>query len=89
VQHIIVMQSRNKADRILLLPSHLLRTLSSLYNHQCWFSRYSGWRSSVVPKLVWAVTEIKVAIMSHNHQYFAVISHLTEQHCGFCSALPP
>jgi len=43
----------------------------------------------VVPKLVRAVTQIKVAIMSYYPQYFAVIVHNTEQHCGFGSALPP
>ena len=35
-----------------------------------------------------AVTQIKVAIMSYYPQYFAVITHNTEQHCGFGSALP-
>jgi len=44
---------------------------------------------TVVPKLVRAVTQIKVAIMSYYPQYFAVIAHNTEQHCGFGSALPP
>jgi len=43
----------------------------------------------VVPKLVRAVTQIKVAIMSYYAQYFAVIAHNTEQHRGFGSALPP
>jgi len=27
--------------------------------------------------------------MSYYPQYFAVIAHNTEQHCGFGSALPP
>jgi len=27
--------------------------------------------------------------MSYYPQYFAVITHNTEQHCGFGSALPP
>ena len=44
---------------------------------------------TVVPKLVRAVTQIKVTIMSYYPQYFAVIAHNTEQHCGFGSALPP
>jgi len=43
----------------------------------------------VVPKLVRDVTQIKVAIMSHYPQYFAVIAHNTEQHCGFGSVLLP
>jgi len=45
-----------------------------------------GSSNAVVPKLVRAVTENKVAIMSYYPQYFAVIAHNTEQHCGF--ALP-
>jgi len=44
----------------------------------------------VVPKLLPAVTQIKVAIMflllSSNS---AMIAHNTEQHCGFGSVLPP
>jgi len=44
---------------------------------------------SVVPKLVPTVTQIKVVIMSYYPQYFAVIAHNTEQHCGFGSVLPP
>jgi len=44
---------------------------------------------SVVPKLVRAVTHIKVEIVSYYPQYFAVIAHNTEQHCGFGSALLP
>jgi len=44
---------------------------------------------AVVPKLVRAVTQIKVAIMSYYPHYFAVIAHNTEQHCGLGSALPP
>jgi len=43
----------------------------------------------VVPKLVRAVTHIKAANMSYYRQYFAVIAHNLEQHCGFGSALPP
>jgi len=43
----------------------------------------------VVPKLVHAVTQMKVAIMSYYPQYFAVIAHNMQQHCGFASALPP
>ena len=42
----------------------------------------------MVPELVRAVTQIKVAFMSHYPQYFAVIAHNTEKHCDFCSALP-
>jgi len=42
----------------------------------------------VVPKLVRVVTQIKVVIMSYYPQYFAVIAHNIEQHCGFGSALP-
>ena len=42
----------------------------------------------VVPKLFQAVTQIKVAIMSYYPQYFAVVAHNTEQHCGFGCALP-
>jgi len=41
----------------------------------------------VVPKLVRAVTQIKVVIMSYFPQYFAVIAHNIEQHCGFGSTL--
>jgi len=48
-----------------------------------------GGANPVVPKLVQAVTQIKVAIVSYYPQYFAVIAHNTEQHCGFGSALPP
>jgi len=46
---------------------------------------------AVVPKFVRAVTQIKVAVMSYRYypQYFAVIAHNTEQHCGFSSALLP
>jgi len=44
---------------------------------------------TVVPKLVWAVTQIKATIMSYYPQYFAVIAHNTEQHCDFGSALLP
>ena len=44
--------------------------------------------TAVVPELVRAVTQIKVAFMSHYPQYFAVIAHNTEKHCDFCSALP-
>ena len=43
----------------------------------------------VVPKLVRAVTQIQVVIMSHYPQYFAVIAHIKEQPCGFGFALPP
>jgi len=47
----------------------------------------------VVPKLIRAVTQIKVAIMSYYPQYFASVkkatSYNTEQHCGFRSSLPP
>jgi len=43
----------------------------------------------VVPKLVRAVTQIKVAIVSYYPYYFAVIAHNTEQYYGFGSALPP
>jgi len=45
----------------------------------------------VVPKLVRAVTEIKVAIMAYRSypQYFVAIAHNIEQHCDFGSALPP
>jgi len=43
----------------------------------------------VVPKLVRAVAQIKVAIISYHRQYFAVIAHNTKQHCGFGSALHP
>jgi len=40
------------------------------------------------PKLVRPITQIKVAaIMSNNLNYFAVIAHNTEQHCGFVSVL--
>jgi len=39
--------------------------------------------SSVVHKLVRAVTQIKIAIMFYYPQYN------TEQHCGFASVLPP
>jgi len=47
--------------------------------------------SSVVPKLVRAVPQIKAAIRSYEYypQYFAVIAHNIEQHCCFGSALPP
>jgi len=45
--------------------------------------------NTVVPRLVRAVTQIKVAIMSYYPQYFAVNVHNTEQQCGFGSALPP
>jgi len=45
--------------------------------------------STQYEKLVRAVTQIKVAIMSYYPQYFAVIAHNTEQHCGFGSVLPP
>ena len=43
----------------------------------------------MVPKFIWAFTQIKVAIMSYYPQYFAVIAHNIEQHCAFGSALPP
>jgi len=42
----------------------------------------------VVPKLIRAVTQIKVARMSYYLQYFAVIAPNTEQYCGFRSGLP-
>jgi len=42
----------------------------------------------VVPKLVRAVAQIKVAIMSYYPQYFTVIAYNTEQHCCFGSVLP-
>jgi len=45
--------------------------------------------TSVFPKLVRAVIQIKVAIMSYYSQYFAKIAHNIEQYCGFRSALPP
>ena len=41
----------------------------------------------VVPKLVQAVTQIRVATMFYHPQYFAVIAQST-QHYGFGSALP-
>jgi len=44
---------------------------------------------SVVPKLFRVITQTKVAIMSYYLQHFAVMAHLTEQHCGFGSALSP
>jgi len=53
---------------------------------------------SVVPKLVRTVTQIKVAILSYYLNKFfwyfrliissAMITHNTEQHCDFGSALP-
>jgi len=43
---------------------------------------------SVVPKLVRAVTQIKVGIMSFYPKYFAVIAHDIEEHRGFGSILP-
>jgi len=43
--------------------------------------------TAVVPKLVRAVTQIQVAIMSYYSQYIAVINHSMEQYCGFGSAL--
>jgi len=43
----------------------------------------------VVPKLVRAVTQIKERLCLNYPQYFAVIAHNIEQHCGFVSALPP
>ena len=43
----------------------------------------------VVPKHARSVTLIKVAnIVSYHPQYFAVIAHKTEKHCGFGSADP-
>jgi len=45
--------------------------------------------NAVVPKLVPAVPQIKVAIMSYYPQYFTVIAHNTEQHCGFGSPCAP
>ena len=42
----------------------------------------------MVPKLVRAVSQIKVAIMFYSPQHFTVIAHDAEQHCGFVSALP-
>ena len=53
-----------------------------------WLFSSKGTRT-VVPKLVWAVTQIKATIMSYYPQYFAVIAHNTEQHCDFGSALLP
>jgi len=44
--------------------------------------------NAVVPKLVRAVTQIKVAIMSYYPQYFAVIAHNIGEYCGFGSTLP-
>jgi len=44
---------------------------------------------SVVPKLVRAVTQIKVSFMSYYPQYIALTAHNIEQPCGFGSALPP
>jgi len=35
------------------------------------------------------IKRIKVAITSYYSQYFVVIAHNIEQHCGFGSALPP
>jgi len=43
----------------------------------------------MVSKLLRAVIQMKVAIVSYYLQYFAVIASNTEQHCGFGSALPP
>ena len=43
----------------------------------------------MIRKLVRAVTEIKVSIMPYYLQYFTVIAHNIEQHCGFGSALSP
>ena len=51
-------------------------------------SKFFLYSKPVVPKLVRAVTQIKVAIMFYYPQYFAVITHDTEQHCGFGSASP-
>jgi len=44
---------------------------------------------AVVPKLVRAVTQIKVASISYYSRYFAVLTHNIEQHYGFGSTLPP
>ena len=41
------------------------------------------------PKLVQAITQIKVVIMSYYPQYLAVIAHNIEQHCCIGLALPP
>jgi len=43
----------------------------------------------MVPKPIRAVTLIMVAIIAYYPQYFTVIAHNTEQHCGFGFALPP
>jgi len=44
----------------------------------------------MVLKLFRTLTPIKLALMSYYYpQYFAVIAHNTEQHCGFGSAFPP
>ena len=43
---------------------------------------------AVAPKLVRAVTQMKIGIMSYYPQYFAVIAHKTEQR-GFGSAVTP
>jgi len=44
---------------------------------------------AMVPKPVRAVTQITVATMSYYPQYFKVIAHNTEKHCGFGFAYPP
>ena len=43
---------------------------------------------SVVPKLLQALTQIKVEAKSYYPEYFAVIAHNME-HCGFGSTLTP
>jgi len=58
------------------------------YSMLCYFAdRWKGLRA-VVPKFVWAVTQIKVMIMSYCPQYFTVITHNTKQNYGFGSASP-
>jgi len=52
------------------------------------FNWWHNSSSSVVPKSVRAATQIKVAIKPNYPQYFAVITHNIEQHCGFGSTLP-
>ena len=47
-----------------------------------------SWFEVVVPKLVRAVSQIKVAIMFCFPQHLIMIAHDAEQHCGFGSALP-
>jgi len=76
------------------MDAHRIYDLTVVHLFKCIFNlgpraTLTARHRAVVPKLVRAATQIKVAMMSYYPRYFAEIAHNTEQHCGFGSALPP